>query len=176
MSQKLRTYLSGAIEGNPDGGTIWRTEAKEIAKTLSCVTILCPKTFNLVVDEENPGWRSNKSHKDQTWMRCIQRIIRRDIQLLRSADICLVHWDKYAEKSVGTHSEMTDTYISGKKVYLITGKSIDSLPAWAIGVTSKYFNNLHMALNAIHEEGNRLPAKQVDKINLTGGHGGPSLV
>ncbi len=171
MSQKLRTYLSGPIEGAKDGGAGWRDAAKETAKKLTCVTILCPKTFNAQIDAENEGWRDKKSHTDEDYMRCIRRIIRRDISLLRSADICLVMWNKDAEKSVGTHSEMTDAFLSGKKVYLVTGGvKIDNLPAWVIGVTTKYFKSAHMALSAIHEEGNKLPTKKPDKINVnTGG-------
>jgi len=171
MSQKLRTYLSGAMEGAKDGGMGWRDDAKEIAKGLTCVAILCPKTFNENVDTENPGWRDRKSHTDELYMQCIRRLIRRDISLLRSSDVCLVKWDKDAEKSVGTHSEMTDAFLAGKKVYLITGTAkVNNLPAWVIGVTDKYFKTISTALKTIHEEGNKLPAKKPDKINVnTGG-------
>jgi nucleoside 2-deoxyribosyltransferase len=171
--KKMRVYLAGAIEGTEDGGSKWRVQAKELATKLSLVNILCPKDFNRTLDEDNPGWRDKKSVSNNIYVGTIRKIIKRDINALRSCDVCMVYWDNAAPASVGTHAELGEAFLSGIPVVTVvkstTKKDLDKLPAWVIGCSGSFVKTLNEGMNLIQEMGKEAPDPKQDKINLAGG-------
>ena len=167
--KKMRVYLSGAMESAADDGEGWRENAKTYAQSLAHVSLICPRAFNKSIDDENPGWRDDKDHRKKKYMDTIRTIIKRDMNALLACDFCLVMWDENAPVSVGTHAELSSSFLAGRRVITVLpggtrGDKINNLPAWVIGCTEKYFPSVNNALDWIHEEAVETKTAPRDKI------------
>ena len=141
--KKLRVYLSGGMEYAKDEGLDWRNEMEGWIKEHLGHKVFTPnveseKYLAKVIPNEN--FRLLKSTKIDIYLNIVQHFVQEDSkEIAIRSDYVICYWDASAQRGAGTKGEMTIAHYFKKPVYMVTNMSIEEIPGWVLGCTTKRF-------------------------------------
>lgn len=170
MDSKMRVYLAGSIEAEPDLGNGWRKDMTPFLEELG-FEVLNPCMFepqqlkgmqfnrlpefftDLYGNKIKPThWHQLKNASERIlynrFLKYMRLIIKFDINVVRNnTDFVIVYWNESACKGAGTHAELTEAFLSNIPVYCV---ATVNMPAWAKACCTEIFldfNGLREFLN-----------------------------
>jgi hypothetical protein len=144
QSQRMRIYLSGAIEYAPDRGRAWRAAITPVLEAQGHQVYDPARDEKKNLDDvEIRHFREWKRTDLARFQGTIRKIIAYDLDWIEQrTDAVLCYWDEYCSQGAGTQAELTFAHRLGIPVYLVAAMPVEKISGWILGCSSRIFRTM----------------------------------
>jgi hypothetical protein len=141
--RSLRVYLSGGMEFAKGEGADWRRVMEEWIRRRLGHSVYNPnKESDEYLSRKYPSgrFRDLKSENIEQYTELVREMIDMDCrEIAERSDYVICNWDESAQRGAGTKGELTMARFVGKPVYMVTQMSLQDIPGWVLGCSTRNF-------------------------------------
>ena len=140
-----RVYLSGGMEFAKGEGADWRRLMEDWVTTELAHSVYNPnRESEQYLAEKYPSgrFRDLKGDNIEHYTALVRDLIDRDCrEIADRSDYVICNWDESAQRGAGTKGELTMARYTGKPVYMVTTMSLQEIPGWVLGCSTRIFSS-----------------------------------